>query len=91
MRDETEKKTKSTTLRMTENQYAFIEKKAKEQGMSFGSYIVNKAIHGDNLSPELVVRIQDVMNIAYRIIQDSEPETAKYLRGEMTAIWSKLK
>lgn len=91
MRDEAEKKTRSTTLRMTENQYALIERKAKEKGMSVGSYIVNKAVHGENLSPELVVRMQDVMNIAYRIIQDNEPETAKYLRGEMTAIWSNLK
>lgn len=92
MRDESEKKTRSTTLlRMTKEQYVLIQKKAEAKGMSVGSYIVNKAVHEENLSPELVVRIQDILNIAYRIIQDSEPETARFLRGEMTAIWSELK
>ncbi len=41
MRKESEKKTKVTSLRITEEQYLAIQEMADEKDMSMGSYIVN--------------------------------------------------
>ena len=88
MRKESEKKNRSTSLRMTENQFAVIEQKAQEKGMSVSSYMIDSAVHGSNaLTPVLLVRMQDIVNEACEIIATDDPDKAKRMEQEAHALW----
>lgn len=68
MRSEHEKKTITTSVKMSEAQKHIIEQRAKEKGMSVSSYLVDCAIHGESvLTPEILVKIQEMTNTANQI------------------------
>lgn len=53
MRAKSEKKDKVTSVRMTDEHYDIIQEKAEHRGNSMGSFMVNAALHADNiLHPE---------------------------------------
>lgn len=92
MRKESEKKTKVTSLRMTEEQYQEIQKMADEKGMSMGSYIVNSAVYSQkSVTPEIMVSIQNIVNAACAVIEESAPDKAEKMEKETKKLWSLLK
>ena len=63
MRAENEKRNVVKSLKMTKQQEELIMKKAKEQNMSFSSYVLSRAIHDNSeLTPEIVSIIQEIVN-----------------------------
>ena len=92
MRKESEKKTKVTSLRMTEERYQAIQKMADEKEMSMGSYIVNSAIHSQkSVTPEIMVNIQNFVNTACEAVEEFAPDKAKKMEKEAKKLWSLLK
>ena len=47
MRAESEKKTHSTSVRMSRNQYEQIEKNAAEQNMNISQFMIHAAVHSE--------------------------------------------
>lgn len=92
MRKESEKKTKVTSLRMTEEQYLAIQKMADEKDMSMGSYIVNSAIHSrKSVTPNIMVKIQDLVNSACEAVEQFAPDKAEKMETEAKKLWLLLK
>lgn len=92
MRKESEKKTKVTSLRMTEEQYQAIQKMADEKKMSMGGYIVDSAIHSQkSVTPEIMVNIQNLVNTACAVIKESAPDKAEKMETEAKKLWSLLR
>lgn len=90
MKHADEVKTKSTSLRMTETQHEIISSCATEKGMSLGEYMTYRSMQKEGLSPELLARIMNVVNIAIRIAKDTAPESVSMLDREVNALWSLL-
>ena len=92
MRKRSEKKTHTTSLRMTEEQYSTLERHANENKISMSCYILNSALHADNkLTPAIMVEIQQLVNHAYEAVKLNVPEQAISLQKEAAALWCKLK
>lgn len=90
MRSIDELKTKPVTTKMSPSQYEMIKKYADEEGMSVSLYMVTRSLQKDGLTPELLIKIQNIVSIASRIIQENEPVTMEYLRKGMREIWAFL-
>ena len=92
MRKESEKKTKVTSLRMTEEQYLAIQEMADEKEMSISSYIVDSAIHSQkSVTPDIMVKIQKLVNTACRAVEKLAPDKAEKMETEAKKLWSLLK
>lgn len=77
---------------MTEEQYQAIQKMVDEKEMSMGSYIVNSAIHSQkSVTPEIMVKIQNLVNTACAVIEESAPDKAEKMEKEAKKLWSLLK
>ena len=64
MKDAKEKK-KTRSIKVSDNQYAIIKQKADEKHMSFSEYVVDCAVHGnDLLTPQIAVQVQAMANTA---------------------------
>ena len=93
MRDPKEKKGMVTSIRLTEEQHQRVKKQAEQQGMTMSNYIM----HGENLlTPELVVRLQNIVNEAIAVVLEYAPELLKEkriwkMRREMSKLWTSLK
>ena len=72
MKNEKEKKSIVKTIKLSPNQYAVIMEKAAERNMSFSEYMVDSAVHGNSLTPEIAVRIQTIMNVTEDIADKVE-------------------
>ncbi|MDE5770564.1 MAG: hypothetical protein K2I06_02885 [Ruminococcus sp.] len=91
MRKDSEKKTKLTSIRMTEEQYNTIKAMADQKQMKTGEYLVDSAIHGHSLTPEAMILIQEIVNKAYRTLAAYSPFDAENLQDEVDKIWTLLK
>ena len=91
MRAESEKKTHSTSVRMSKNQYEQIEKNAKAQNMTMSQYMVHAAVHYEQkLDPETMTKIQNICNHAAEIAQNGDKELADAMQKEVRELWSRL-
>ncbi len=92
MRDTAEKRTKVTSLRMSEKQYAAIQKQAKKEKQTMSSFILSQAMHGKKgLTPAQMVKIQNVVNTACTLVREYATERSAALESEADALWSLLK
>ena len=97
MRDPKEKKGKVTSIRLSEEQYQRVKKQAEQHGMTMSNYIITNAVHGENLlTPEQVVRLQNIVNEAVGVVMEYAPEASKdkriwRIRREMSKLWTSLK
>lgn len=88
MRNESEKKNKKTSVTMTYEDFNTIEQKAKKAGMGVSPYMVDKSLHCDDvLTPEKKAKIQNLINLACRAVEENAPEKIKELQKEMSDIW----
>ena len=91
MRSESEKKTHSTSVRMSENQYEQIEKNASAQNMTMSQFMVHAAVHHEQkLDPKTMVKIQNICNLAEEIAKEHDAEHTKEIRKEVRELWSLL-
>ena len=64
MKNEKEKK-KTRSIKVSDNQYTIIKQKADEKHMSFSEYVVDCAVHGNNvITPQIAVKVQEIANTA---------------------------
>lgn len=68
MRSEREKKSITKSIKLSPSQVQQIEEKAKEKNLTFSSYMVDCAVHGNNsITPQVVVRMQELVNMVLEI------------------------
>ena len=80
-----------TSIRLSPNERAIIEARAKEKGMKLTTYMVYAAVHGsEGIDPKQMVAIQNVMNYAVDVMKKTHPFTAEKLEREVNDLWQKL-
>ena len=58
-----------------------IEEKAKEKNLTFSSYMVDCAVHGNNsITPQMAVRMQELVNMVLEIADSID--SSEYIRKE---------
>ncbi len=91
MKNSSEKKTHSTSIRMSPLQFHEIEKNAEANKMTISTYMVHAAVHNDNkLDPATMVRIQNICNMACEIAKNDDSDQVNEMRAEVQALWSQL-
>lgn len=69
MRDESEKKSVTKSVRLTADELQTIQKKAKASGMKESDYIRHKLTDTtDIMTPQKQVALQNIMNTAYNLL-----------------------
>lgn len=91
MKHEKELKDHKTTIRLSEKQYQTFCLRGEKAGMSWVNYMLSRAMQADGLTPELMVRITNLVNIAVGTVRDYAPDKASFMQKEVDAIWSILK
>lgn len=90
-RAESEKKGKVTSIRLTEEQHRRVQEQAKAKGMTVSSYIITTAVNGGNaITPEMLVKMQNVANMACEAVEEFAPDKVKSIQKGMNEIWQKL-
>lgn len=90
MKKESEKKV-PTAIRLSPNERRIVEEKAKTMEMSVTGYIRHMAVHGDeNITPNVMVKIQNLVNHAHDVAKQINPDEALSLEEEANEIWSLL-
>lgn len=79
-----------TSVKLTMSERFAISRYAKESGVSVSSYMVMKAMQKDGLTPALLVKIQNLLNVAIKVIDQSDPYMVDYLKKEMHELWEFL-
>lgn len=88
IRNESEKKTKSTSFRLSENQRAEIQKLADERGMTLSNFIATAAMNAKNqFSPEQCVHVQNIINIATELALKYDKDKLPEIDEEERAVW----
>ena len=81
MRSEKEKKSITKSIKLSPSQVQQIEEKAKEKNLTFSSYMVDSAVHGNNsITPQMAVRMQELVNMVLEIADSID--SAEYIRKE---------
>lgn len=91
LRSESERKGKVTSIRLTEEQHERVQKKAKGKGMTVSNYIITTAVNGGNaITPEMLVKMQNVANMACTAVEEFAPDKVDSIQKGMNEIWQKL-
>ena len=88
MKDRNEVKDLKKNFRITSEQYEILCKRGREAGMSWSSYMLTRAIHGNGITPEFMVKFQNLMSFAAS--HTCDPDAAEYIRKEADKLWSLL-
>ena len=92
MRSEKDKKTFTTSIKMTQGDHDLLEQRSRECGMKIGPYIIDTAIRADkSLTPETVAKLQNIVNFACEAVKGTSPKKVKEMQAEVNALWSSLK
>ena len=88
----TQKETKDLLMkiRLSSRQYQMFCEGGEKTGMSWVNYMLSRATH-PGLTPELLVRITELMNYAEAVVHKYAPEKASYMQKEVDELWSMLK
>lgn len=90
-RAESEKKGKVTSIRLTEDQHRRVQEQAKAKGMTVSNYIITTAVNGGNaITPKMLVKIQNVANMACEAVEEFAPDKVDSIQKGMNEIWQKL-
>ena len=80
---------KSTSIRFSANDRKIINEAAAKKEMGFSEYVRDRDVHGESgLTPYEKAQMQTLMNTAYDIIKESDPEKAKQLQKGMAEVWT---
>ena len=90
MRQSSEKKTHSTSIRMSPTQYEEIEKNASANKMTLSQYMVHAAVHYEKtLDANTVAKLQEICNQVCAMAGCDSKEGVAF-RREVQALWSQL-
>lgn len=90
-RAESEKKGKVTSIRLTEEQHRSVQEQAKAKGMTVSSYIITTAVNGGNaITPEMLVKMQNVANMACTAVEEFAPDKVESIQKGMNEIRQNL-
>lgn len=90
-RSESEKKGEVTSIRLNKSQHERIKEQAKAKGMTVSNYIITAAVNGGStVTPEMLVKMQNLANVACDAVKESAPEKVDLMQKEMNAIWQEL-
>lgn len=65
MKKQSEKKSMTKSIKLSQNEYEQIQKQAADKGMNFSEYIIDSAIHRQNtITPQIAVKVQEIANTA---------------------------
>ncbi len=90
LRDDSERKEKVTSIRLSDEQRKKIQANADSAHMSFSNYIVTSAVNGNQLTPALLVAIQDTINSACKAVEEHAPEKVKTMQEGVKKLWQQL-
>lgn len=90
LRAESERKEKVTSIRLTEEQHERVKKKAQAKGMTISNYIITTAVSGNSVTPELLVKLQNIANEVCSVMKKCAPDRVKSLQQEVNELWQKL-
>lgn len=90
LRAESERKGKVTSIRLTEEQHERVQKKAQAKGMTISNYIITTAVNGNSVTPELLVKLQNIANEACSVMEKHELDRVTAMQQEVNRIWQKL-
>ena len=91
MRKPSEKKTHSTSIRMSQIQYDEIERNASAMNMTISQYMVHAAVHyGKTLDPETMTQIQNICNTSVEIAENADAEQVEAVKKGVQELWSRL-
>lgn len=90
LRAESERKGKVTSIRLTEEQHERVQKKAQAKGMTISNYIITTAVNGNSVTPELLVKLQNIANEACSVMEKHEPDRVTAIQQEVNGLWQKL-
>ena len=91
MKKESEKKTKVTSIRLSEEQHQKLQEKAAKNGMPISNYLITKAVNNDDgLTPAIMAEVQDIVNKATELVQKYAPEQVEEIESEVNKLWSQL-
>ena len=80
-----------TSIRLSPNERAIIEKKAAAKGMRTTAYIVHAAVHGsEGIEPKQMIAIQNIVNHAVDVVKEVNPDAAKKMESEANELWRQL-
>lgn len=89
MKAENDKKDKNTSVSMTAEDFAVIKQNAQERGLKISPYLVECGVHRqDSMNPEKRAKLQNLVNRACMIVEESAPEMVDEIRKEAAEIWS---
>ena len=90
LRDDSERKEKVTSIRLSDEQRKKIQANADAAHMSVSNYIVTSAVNGNQLTPALLVAIQDTINSACKAVEEHAPEKVKTMQEGVKKLWQQL-
>ena len=91
-RAEHEKKSISKSLKISPNDFEVINEKMKERKVNFNQYMIECAVHsGNGLTPEILCKIENIIEKCARIAGQSDKDTMDSIRMEANALWDCLK
>lgn len=65
MKKQSEKKSITKSVKLSQNEYQYIMQQAESRGMNFSGYMVDCAIHRQNtITPQIAVKVQEIANTA---------------------------
>lgn len=81
MRSKEEKKSITKSIKLSPLQVQQIEEKAKEKNLTFSSYMVDCAVHGNNsITPQMAVQMQELVNMVLEIVDSID--STEYIQKE---------
>lgn len=90
-RDESERRDKVTSLRSSEAELKKIQKNAKDAGMTVNNYLNTIGANGANiLTPAMLVEIQNTINYACSVFEETVPEKVDEIQERVMKLWQKL-
>ena len=90
-KDRTEIKGKVTSVRLTEEQHKTIQKKADAAGMTVSNFMITAAMNNNAATPAMIVKMQDIVNYACSVIDETKQDMRVILQERMNQLWQKLK
>lgn len=86
-----EMRTITKSMKLTPSDAEFIENQAKNEGMSFSTYVKDCALHrGKAVTPEITCKLQNIVNQALRITCN-DLAAQERIRKEIDELWDLLK
>lgn len=90
-RSESERRDKVTSLRSSEAELKKIQKNAKDAGLSVNNYLNTIGANGaNNLTPATLVEIQNTINYACSVVEETAPEKVDEIQERVMKLWQKL-